>query len=69
MLKALGVGSSSDRFARSMQIQTEWERALQDTPNLLLLNGNYFDLLPNEMRTVHATPHLSSFQGSVAVYF
>jgi hypothetical protein len=52
-----------------MQIRTEWERALQDTPNLLLLNGNYFDLLPNEMRTVHATPHLSSFQGSVAVYF
>jgi hypothetical protein len=36
-------------------VRAEWDGAPQDIPYLILFDDNYFDLMPNEKRTVHAT--------------
>jgi hypothetical protein len=47
--------SNGNRFARSVHVRAEWDGAPQDIPYLILFDDNYFDLMPNEKRTVHAT--------------
>lgn len=47
--------TNGNRFARSVHMRAEWEGAPQDIPYLVLFDDNYFDLMPNERRTVDAT--------------
>jgi len=46
--------NNGNRFARLVHVRAEWDGAPQDIPYLILFDDNYFDLMPNETRTVHA---------------